>query len=175
MELARYRSCLVSFIMIFHSILFIIQIRKLALSDNTSCGVSNMASAKKFDIRAMIGEVEAYIVYAGPAPAAARSSLGAHNGSFIIQWKDRVLPTQICAISYGDKSSQNIAATWALAVVLGIVQKNDLPHVRVFMNCSYAIKIFEGVNKPKKYREVWQYILTDLFSACAHWKALPIV
>ena len=72
MELACYRSCLVSFIMIFHSILFIIQIRKLALSDNTSCGVSNMASAKKFDIWAMIGEVEAYIVYAGPAPAAAR-------------------------------------------------------------------------------------------------------
>ena len=165
--------------MIFHTILFIIQIRELALSDITSCGESNMAaSAKKFDIRAMIGEVEAYIVYAGPAPAAARSSLGAHNGSFIIQWKDRILPTQICAVSYGDKSSQNIAATWALAVVLGIVHKNDLPHVRVFMNCSYAIKIFEGVNKPKKYREVWQYILTDLFSAVRngkHYRSFDLV
>ena len=68
MELAHYRSCLVSFFMIFDTILFIIQIRELALSDITSCGESNMAaSAKKFDIRAMIGEIEAYIVYAGPA------------------------------------------------------------------------------------------------------------
>ena len=66
-------------------------------------------------------------MYVGPAPAAAKSSLGTQNGTFIIQWKDRVLPTQICAISYGDKSSQNIAATQALAVTLGIIHRNYLP------------------------------------------------
>ena len=63
-------------------------------------------------------------------------------------------------------------------MVLGIVQRNDLPQVRVFMNCSYAIKIFEGVNKPKKYREVWQYILSDLFSSIRsgkHYRSFELV
>ena len=69
MELAHFRSCLVSFLMILPSILFVIQISKLGVSDNTSSGIDNMAAATKLDIRTMIGELEAYIVYAGPAPA----------------------------------------------------------------------------------------------------------
>ena len=123
-------------------------------SDNRTISQTKMAARtemERFDIRLMIGHLDVYIIYSGPASSAAKDSAGA---SFIIFWPGKILPSIVC--------SQNLAATWALAVALGVIAKNDLPSVHIHTNCSYAIRIFEGINKAFKYREVWRFILDDL-------------
>ena len=147
---------------------FRLQIRSSTMSDNTTISTTKMAArteTERFDIRSMIGHLDVYIIYSGPAPSAAKDSAGALKGSFIIYWPGKILPSIVCSVAFGDQSSQNLAATWALAVTLGVIEQNDLPAVHIHTNCSYAIHIFGGVNKAFKYREVWQFILDDLHVA----------
>ena len=69
----------------------------------------------------------------------------------------------MCAVCYTRKTgSHNLAAAWGIAVTLGLVYTNDLPAVRLFTNCTYATKIFDGTNKAGKYKDMWHYILSDL-------------
>ena len=81
---------------------------------------------ERFDIRSMIGHLDVYIIYSGPAPSAAKDSAGALKGSFVIYWPGKILPSIVCSVAFGDQSSQNLAATWALAVTLGVIEQNDL-------------------------------------------------
>ena len=62
----------------------------------------------------------------------------------------------------GTSSSHNLAAAWAVAVILGVVNKYDIPEVEIICNSRYATKIFEKANKPNKYKDIWAYILMDL-------------
>ena len=180
-----YSFLLVHFVTIILRISLIIQIQSHQLSDNRASSLSNMATASTNTTRASVSttvsppkrgnmavsttvspatELEAYILYSGPSLTAPKNSIPATHGSFVIFWPRRPIPPIMCAVSYtGKTGSHNLAAAWGIAVTLGLVYTNDLPAVRLFTNCMYATKIFDGTNKAGKYKDMWHYILSDLF------------
>ena len=162
----------VQFVIIILRISSHIQIRNTPLGDNTTPSPSKMATGMKNIPRAAVsttvsttGELEAYILYSGPSPSAPKNSLPATHGSFVVFWPRRRIPPTMCAVAYaGRTGSHNLAAAWGIAVTLGLISTNDLPSVRIFTNCTYATKIFDGSNKAGKYKDMWHYMLTDLLT-----------
>ena len=179
-----YSFPLVHFFIIILRISLIIQIQSHQLSDNRASSLSNMATASTNTTRASVSttvsppkrgnmavsttvspatELEAYILYSGPSLTAPKNSIPATHGSFVIFWPRRPIPPIMCAVSYtGKTGSHNLAAAWGIAVTLGLVYTNDLPAVCLFTNCMYATKIFDGTNKAGKYKDMWNFILSDL-------------
>ena len=153
-----------------------IQISTAAVSDNyntTKAAICNMAEAPEIvDFPAKIGPEKVHIIYSGPTPSAGKDSVGSQHGSFIVSWDNPHIPKIICAVAHPgsvshstSSSSHNLAAAWAVAVILGEVSKYDIPEVEIICNSRYATKIFEKANRPNKYKDIWAYILNELLPA----------
>ena len=176
LKVTTYSFRLILFPYVTDSIYFNIQIAKSAVGENTrttTAAICKMAAApENLDVLGKIGPEKVFIVYSGPTPSAGKDSVGSLHRSFIISWEKPFIPPIICAVAHpgsvshsSTSSSHNLAAAWAVVVILGEVKKYDIPEVEIICNSRYATKIFEKANRPNKYKDIWAYILTDLLPA----------
>ena len=133
-KVTTYSFLLLSYRFVTHHVYLTIQIRKSTLSDNTSSAspaICKMATVQdKSEVRRQLGPEKVYIVYAGPMHSIRRqASVGSLHGSFIVSWENKSIPSIICVVAHpgslphtGTSSSHNLAAAWAVAVILGVVQ-----------------------------------------------------